>query len=358
MNNKLFCNPAPRPRASNRQLLMVVLGILVCALVLVPRAAAGDAPDWMRALVNASLPAHDEKTDAVLLYSEENVNVVSPDKIREQVRVAYKILRPDGREYGIVRVPFNSHKKITRLRGWCIPAQGSIYEVKDKDAVEASPPMIKGAELISDVKIKGIQIPAPDPGNIIGYEYEAEEQPLVLQRDWGFQQQIPVRESHFSLQLPSGWEYRALWLNYPEVKPNQAGGNQWQWAVSDVKAIRKEVDMPPVQGVAGQMIVSFFPPGGTGLQQLAADGELVSQLGERTSRCFTGDQADSDIADGFGKDASRQDAGTCAICSARYSLRSNRAGYRRLAATSGSGDICAPLRRLQGQSHADGLDAA
>jgi hypothetical protein len=30
-----------------------------------------------------------------------------------------------------------------------------------------------------------------------------------------------------------------------------------------VKAIRHEPDMPPLSGVAGQMIVSFFPPGGT-----------------------------------------------------------------------------------------------
>ena len=33
--------------------------------------------------------------------------------------------------------------------------------------------------------------------------------------------------------------------------------------VSDVKGIRKEDEMPPLEGVAGQMIVSFFPPGGS-----------------------------------------------------------------------------------------------
>src|SRR5271167_1548388 len=264
MNNKLSCNPAQRPRTSNWQLPTVVLCV-AWVLAFAPQAAVADAPEWMRALVSVPLPAHDEKTDAVLLYSERNVIVVSADKVKEQVREAYKILRPDGREYGTVGVPFNSRKKITRLRGWCIPAQGNIYELKDKDAVESSLPMIAGAELIIDVRIKILKIPAPDPGNIVGYEYEAEEQPLVLQASWIFQHGIPVREGRFSLALPSGWEYRALWLNYPEAKPNQAGGNQWQWAVSDVKAIRKEVDMPPVQGVTGQMIVSFFPAGGPAL---------------------------------------------------------------------------------------------
>src|SRR5271165_246714 len=262
MNNKLSCYPARRPRVNDQRLLVIALWMAVCVLTCAPRAAAGDAPEWMRVLVSAPLPAHDEKTDAVLLYSEKNVIVISADKVKEQVREAYKILRPGGREYGIVGVPFNSHKKITRLRGWCIPAQGNVYEVKDKDAVEVSLPKIEGAELISDVKIKAIQIPASDVGNIVGYEYEAEEQPLVLQRSWRLQQAIPVRESRFSVALPSGWEYKALWLNYPEVKAAPSGNNQWQWSVSDVKGIRKEVDMPPLEGVEGQMVVSFFPAGG------------------------------------------------------------------------------------------------
>src|SRR5258705_1954934 len=39
-------------------------------------------------------------------------------------------------------------------------------------------------------------------------------------------------------------------------------GNISQWTVGDVKAIRKEDEMPPLSGVVGQMIVSFFPSGG------------------------------------------------------------------------------------------------
>jgi hypothetical protein len=161
-----------------------------------------------------------------------------------------------------VVVSFNPPRsKVTSLHGWCIPAQGRDYEVKDKDAVEASPPMVDGGELVSDVKVKVLRIPASDPGNIVAYEYEVEERPLVLEDNWVFQEESPVRESHYSLQLPSGWEYRASWLNSPETKPTQSGSGP-QWTVSDVKGIRSEEDMPPFSGVAGQMIVSFFPPGG------------------------------------------------------------------------------------------------
>jgi hypothetical protein len=272
MKNKWFCNRSA-PQIISLHTLVAVL--FVCVLACAPAALAGDAPQWMHAVVNAPLPQHDEKTDAVLLYSETNVNVVSADKIKTVVRRAYKILRPSGREYGTVFVPFTSPgQKINGLRGWCVPAQGKDYEVKDKDAIERSFPKVEGSELISDLKVKLLQIPASDPGNIVGYEYEREEQPLVLQDGWHFQGESPVRESHYSLQLPSGWEYRASWLNYPEVKPTQAGSNRWEWVVGDVKQIREEDDMPPTRGVAGEMVLYLFPPGGPGTKGYATWQEM------------------------------------------------------------------------------------
>lgn len=269
MTNKWYCNRGRLQRAIN---IKIAALLLILASVVAPTLAfGGDAPQWMHAVVNAPLPAHDEKTNAVLLYEEINVNVISTDKIKTTVRRAYKILRPDGRDYGDVFVSFRSPgQKINSLHGWCIPGQGKDYEVKDKDGAEVSLPKIAGSELISDVKAKVIRIPAPDPGNIIGYEYEREENPLVLQASWHFQGEVPTRESHYSVQLPPGWEYRASWLNYAEVKPAQSGSNQWLWAVSDVKSMREEEDMPPFDGLRGQMIVTFFPAGGPGQKGYAS----------------------------------------------------------------------------------------
>lgn len=249
-------------RVTSRRVMLGLFWFALCVVKNVPRAeAGGDAPQWMHALVGVSLPSYDEKTDAVLLYSETNVTVLSADKIRTHVREAYKILRPEGRGRGTVEVNFNRGRKITSLHAWCIPAQGKDYEVKDKDALDVAAP-IEGGELVSDVRYRVLRIPAPDPGNIVGYEYEVEEQPFWLQDIWDFQGAEPVRESHYSLQLPPGWEYKASWLSYPEAKPSESGTLS-QWAVSDVKGIRHEPDMPPLSGLSGQMIVSFFPPGGT-----------------------------------------------------------------------------------------------
>jgi Domain of Unknown Function with PDB structure (DUF3857)/Transglutaminase-like superfamily len=262
MNNRSSCNPAAPLRAIDFRTIVVLLCAILYALAIPPRAQAGDAPAWMHAVASAPIPAHDERTNAVLLYEEKTVTVQSVDKIKTRVRKAYKILRPSGRDYGTADISFNAHSKINGLHGWCIPAQGKDYEVKDKESIETALRKVEGSELISDVRSKQLQIPAPDPGNIVGYEYEEDEQPLVLQDFWEFQREIPIRETHYSLQLPPGWEYKASWINYPEAKPTQGGNNQWEWVVSDVKAIRREAEMPPIEGVAGQMIISFFPPGG------------------------------------------------------------------------------------------------
>jgi hypothetical protein len=257
MKSKSYCSPVRRPRATDRRGLLLIGCVVASILVGAPRAAAGgDAPPWMHALVNAPLPSYDEKTDAVLLYSETRVTVISSEEMRTQVREAYKILRPNGRDHGTVRVPFDAQSKVNSLHGWCIPAQGKDYEVKEKDAIESA--YMPNFVLASDAKVKTLQIPAPDVGNIVGYEYETEERPIFLQDIWGFQEHDPVRESHYSLQLPPGWEYKASWLNHLEVKPTQTGSNSWQWVLSDIKEIRHEPWMPPLDGVAGRMVLSFF----------------------------------------------------------------------------------------------------
>lgn len=264
MNSKLSCSPGPLPR---RTRLILAAGYLfsvaICAILFAPAARAGDAPAWMHALVNVPLPAHDEKTDAVLLYSEDVLSVQSNGKIKNFLRRAYKILRPSGKEYGRIHESYDSETRITGIHGWCIPASGKDYEVKDKDALETALFGVANGELVTDVRTKLLQIPAADPGNIVGYEIEREGRPYVLQDAWMFQESIPVREARYTLQLPLGWEYKAAWLNYAKVEPAAIGNNQWQWVVTDVKAIKPEDDMPPWRGVAGQMIVSFLPTGGS-----------------------------------------------------------------------------------------------
>jgi hypothetical protein len=258
MNSKLFCAPA-LPRRQIRLLFPAGAFLALLLLALCPLASAGDAPGWMHALVNAPLPPHDEKTDAVQLYFEEILVVQPNGKLKEIDRVAYKILRPAGRGYGKWTFPFDNETRINNLHGWCIPAQGKDFEVKDKDLTERG---FAGYELMSETREKVMEVPAADPGNIVGYEIEQEGRPYVLQDEWYFQHVVPVAESRYTLQLPPGWEYRAVWINHSEVAPIAIGNNQWQWILKQIPEIKPEEMMPPWKGVAGLMVVALVPPGG------------------------------------------------------------------------------------------------
>ena len=263
MNSKLCCNRWAFLRGIEKGNAGAVLAVLALSfLQLSAPARASDAPQWMHAQVNAPLPEHDEKTNAVLLYSEEIINVQANGKIKETDRAVYRILRPDGRGFGKVQIAFTPDAKITSIRGWCIPAQGKDYEVKDKDTMETGYLDVDGGELYSDLRVKVMSIPAAEPGNLIGYEIEQDERPYVLQDEWFPQEGVPVAQARYTLQLPSGWEYKAVWLNHVEIQPVSLGNNQWQWEAKSLPAIRHERDMPPWKGVAAMMILSLVPPAG------------------------------------------------------------------------------------------------
>src|ERR1700737_3011527 len=208
--------------------------LFACLAVAVPvgswsAQASNDAPPWMHALVNTSVPASDEKTSAVVLFAEDILTVQPNGKIKHIERRAYKILRPDGRQLGTQHFFYDSETKINNVRGWCVPAQGKDFEVKEKEMTDTGYLDVEGGELYADYHAKVMTIPAAEPGNIIGYEVEQDYRPYVLGDEWFFQEMMPVRETHYTLQLPANWEYKAAWLNHAELAPTSSANGQWQW---------------------------------------------------------------------------------------------------------------------------------
>jgi len=235
---------------------------VVCALAWIRVAAAAGAPAWMHAQVSAPIPAHDEKTDAVLLYSEIQLAVQASGKMKRTERYAYRILRREGEFYGTVQATYETTSPITALHAWSIPAEGKDYEVKQKDIVESGLTDIDGGELVSDLRRKLLVIPAATPGSIVGYEVVRDLQPYEMSDDWDFQDTIPVRESRYSVTLPPGWTYKVFWINYPETAPVQATAAATSWTLNDLKPVKIESNMPPWRGIAGRMVISLQPPDG------------------------------------------------------------------------------------------------
>jgi len=236
--------------------------IAVCAMFLAPAARAASAPDWMRAQVSAPIPAHDEETDAVLLYSEVQLAVQAPGKMSRIERYVYRILRRDGESYGTVRAEYTPMNRITAMRAWSIPAEGKDYEVKQKEIIETGISDVDGGELVTDVRRKILRIPAATPGSIIGYEIQQDLQPYAMTDEWDFQDSVPIRESRFSVTLPAGWSYKVFWINHPETPPVEATAGLARWTLNDLKPVKLERNMPPWRGIAGRMVISLQPPDG------------------------------------------------------------------------------------------------
>lgn len=267
MNSKQYYSRA----ANLLRASLVMVGVLSVGAPAYAGSAA-QAPDWMHALASAPMPAHDEKDSMVVMYDETNLVVDSVDHMRTIHRRAFRILRPDAHDAGNIWVSFNRDSKVTHLRGWCIPAKGADYEVKDKEAIEAAL-RIDGGDLVNDTRNKVIVIPAAEPGNLIGYEAEVEEHPLALQDIWVFQEPYPVRESRYKLTLPAGWEYKATWANFTAVKPTEAG-TEHEWVVHDIPGVRKENEMPPMNAVTGHLVISFYPTGSRTLKAFSTWQEM------------------------------------------------------------------------------------
>ncbi|MGH9787880.1 MAG: DUF3857 domain-containing transglutaminase family protein [Candidatus Acidiferrales bacterium] len=220
--------------------------------------AQAGAPDWLKALAREAVPTFDEDVDMVILLDEQVTTVKENGEITTRYRRAFKILRPSGREHGTVAVYFDNETRLTYLKAWSLPRDGKEFEVKEKDAVETS---FFGSTFYEDTRHKLLDIPAADPGNTIGYEYEQRRRPYILQDGWVFQDTHPLRRGRYVLELPEGWEFDAAWINYPEQEPQQAGKNVWVWQLQEIPEIDTEPAMPPWQAVAGRLIVNLYPTG-------------------------------------------------------------------------------------------------
>src|SRR5271155_3506094 len=111
---KLSCSLVLRQRKTNVYRLAIALAAMAF-LLCVPALRANDAPAWMHAAMNTPIPAHDEKTDAVVLYAEDILTVQPNGKLKRTERRVYKILRPGGKDYGTVLASFDAETRITAL---------------------------------------------------------------------------------------------------------------------------------------------------------------------------------------------------------------------------------------------------
>ena len=237
--------------------------VLLLGLALPACAKSDSVPDWVRSAAAQTIPPYPADTNAVVLLDDTTYTVDPDGRAVEHCRRVVKILRPQGRDEGIIHVNFDKDTKILSMNVWGIGPDGHEYAMKDKDFVDAGFPGMEGAFEFADEKFRVARAPGNDPGGVIAYEYEQRERPYLTEKTWFFQEDIPSLSQSFTLQLPPGYTYGTVWAHHSPTEAANLEGRGWRWEMKDIPGIDLErVPLSPGLGsLAARMTVHYAGPG-------------------------------------------------------------------------------------------------
>ena len=244
------------------------LAAFCLSLSCVRHAAAGrpdTVPDWVRSAVSAQSSAKfSADTDAAVLLDDTTVTVTANGSATEHHRRVVKILRQQGREDATVFVPFDADSKVLNLHVWSIGRDGHEYALTESEIVEAGFP--GQGNFYEDIRARIANPPGRDPGGLVAVEYNQRIRPYETEQTWFFQTDIPHVSESFTLELPPGFTYGAVWAHHDAGKVIELEHGRFRWEMHDVPAIDvRHTPMRPAElALAGRMTVHYTAPGHTG----------------------------------------------------------------------------------------------
>ncbi len=282
------------------------------ALVLLTFLAAAPAfafkqdsvPDWVRAAAQQKLPQYSAETNAVVLLEDTTYTVAPDGSAVEHFRRVVKILRPQGRDEGIVAVPFDKDSKILSMHVWSVGPDGHEYAVKDNEMIEVGYP--GQGNFFMDLKVRAANPPGRDPGGIVALEYEQRSHPYLTEKTWFFQSDLPRLNQTFTLELPPGFTHGTVWAHTKEVPAVDLERQRWRWEMKNTPPIDLEnvTLSPDAFALEGRMTVHYAGPGistptegtwlsiGTWYQALAKDRLVATPEIAAKTKELVGDKTD------------------------------------------------------------------
>ncbi len=237
--------------------------VLVAPLLATPAVASKPetVPDWVRTAAAQTLPTYSAETNAVVLLDETTYTVAPDGQATEHYRRVIKILRPQGRDQAVVAVPYDKATKILSLHVWSIGPDGHQFALKDNEIVDYGYP--GQGNFFEDNKIKVAKAPGSDPGGIVAYEYEQRIRPMLTEKTWFFQDEIPHLNQSFTLELPPGYTAGTVWAHHPLVPVADLENQRSRWDLKDTPGINLDRVMmhPSERALAGRMTVHYTGPG-------------------------------------------------------------------------------------------------
>jgi hypothetical protein len=224
--------------------------------------SAAPVPDWVRSAAQEKLPVFPGSPKAVVLLDDTTYTVDADGRATEHVRYVVKILRPQGREYGLPYIWYDKDSKVLSLHVWSIDPAGHEFSLKDGDISDFGLPG-EGGQLYSDLRARAADPPGRDPGGVVAYEYERRERTYLAEANWNFQDELPRISERFTLVLPQGYTYTTTWAHHEKVEGADLENHQYRWQIDHEPAI--DLDQVPMspgeESLSARMTVHYAGPG-------------------------------------------------------------------------------------------------
>jgi len=257
---------------------VISLSVLLLVASSLYASSTPTAPDWVQQRASQPLGTYPPRTNAVVLLDQRNIFYTGPNEYQENYRRVVRILRPEGRsEREFIRY-FRPGERVTNIHAWSINAAGHVFEIKDKEFLTVSP--FGTDELYNDDQAMTGEVDGADVGSVIAFECTIVHHPLSTQHSWYFQEDIPVKEARFHLEVPAGWEYRNFWSNASPEQPTLVRPNVWEWVKHDVPGINNDDEILSLtpRAMAGKMSIALYIPASAKLDSWQAIGTWNNQL--------------------------------------------------------------------------------
>ena len=214
-------------------------------------------PQWGLDAAKTPTPAYAKDAASIVLFDEFLESVDAQGRAVETRHKAFRILKLQGRKEAFCGVAYDADLKINHFREWTIAADQKQYQAQDTDFVDVGD--LNSPTMLSARKVRAVNPPAADVGATIICESEELLEPYRQEKDWHFQDDVPVVFQALEVDLPPSRPYSAAWHKYTPVKPVEVAPNHWRWEIKDMPALslREVKSHPDWSALAARMSVQW-----------------------------------------------------------------------------------------------------
>ncbi|HWA94720.1 MAG TPA: DUF3857 domain-containing protein [Terracidiphilus sp.] len=191
-------------------------------------------PQWGLEYAKAPTPDYANNAEAVVLFNE-HIEIIDPSgRAIERHRKVIRILKPQGRD-DLCYASYSEEEKINYFHAWSITTDQKTFEAAKEDFAEVGDTSVP--IMLSTERLRIARPPAVDVGTTIVCESETQLAPYTREMLWTLQDDIPIADQAFEVDLPPNMAHTVSWRNTAPVSTGELIPGHLRWEIKDTKAL-------------------------------------------------------------------------------------------------------------------------